>query len=103
MEQILNKLSEIETTANGIMEEADKKKQELSSEMEETCRAFDNRLEQETEQEIQKIRQELERQKDVQLTDLLKNTEEGFAQLDSYYEKNHTTLSRELFQKIIEM
>ena len=102
MEQILNKLSEIETTANGIMEEADKKKQELSSEMEETCRAFDNRLEQETEQEIQKIRQDLERQ-DVQLTDLLKNTEEGFAQLDSYYEKNHTTLSRELFQKIIEM
>ena len=94
MEQILNKLSEIETTANGIMEEADKKKQELSSEMEETCRAFDNRLEQET---------DLERQKDVQLTDLLKNTEEGFAQLDSYYEKNHTTLSRELFQKIIEM
>ena len=60
-------------------------------------------LEQEIEQEIQKIRQDLERQKDVQLTDLLKNTEEGFAQLDSYYEKNHTTLSRELFQKIIEM
>ena len=39
MEQILNKLSEIETTANGIMEEADKKKQALSAEMEETCRA----------------------------------------------------------------
>ena len=103
MEQILNKLSEIETTANGSMEEADKKKQELSAEMEETCRAFDNRLEQETEQEIQKIRQDLERQKDVQLTALLKDTEAGFAQLDSYYEKNHTTLSRELFQKIIEM
>lgn len=103
MEQILNKLSEIETTANGIMEDADKKKQALSAEMEETCRAFDNRLEQETETEIQKIRHDLEHQKDAQLTALRRDTEEGFAQLDSYYEKNHTILSRELFQKIIEM
>lgn len=48
MEQILNKLSEIETTARRIMEDADRTKAALSSEMEQQCRDFDAALEQET-------------------------------------------------------
>lgn len=103
MEQILNKLSEIETTAKGIMEEADRKKQSLSEEMEEKCKAFDSRLEQETETKIGEIRSNLERQKDIQLTTLRNDTETAFAQLDSYYEQNHVSLSQELFQKIIKL
>ena len=35
MEQVLNKLSEIETTANYIMEQAADKKQDLTAQMEE--------------------------------------------------------------------
>ena len=46
MEQILNKLSEIETTARRIMEDADRTKAALSSEMEQQCRDFDAALEQ---------------------------------------------------------
>ena len=38
MEQILNKLSEIETTARRIMEDADRTKAALSSEMEQRFR-----------------------------------------------------------------
>ena len=45
MEQILNKLSEIETTARRIMEDADRTKAALSSEMEQQCRDFDAALE----------------------------------------------------------
>ena len=41
MEQILNKLSEIELTAKRIMEEADETKNALSAEMEQECKAFD--------------------------------------------------------------
>ena len=41
MEQILNKLSEIELTAKRIMEDADSTKSALSAEMEEKCKEFD--------------------------------------------------------------
>ena len=68
MEQILNKLSEIETTARRIMEDADRTKAALSSEMEQQCRDFDAALEQETNKKIQELRNSLEEQKDQELT-----------------------------------
>ena len=52
MEQILNKLSEIELTARRIMEDADRTRASLSAEMEQECKSFDAGLEQETNREI---------------------------------------------------
>ena len=63
MEEILNKLSEIENAARGIMEDADRSKQTLSEEMEKKQKAFDSRLEQETDARIEQIRSDLEREK----------------------------------------
>lgn len=101
MEELLNKLSEIENAARSIMEAADRSKQALSEEMEKKQKAFDRQLEQETDARIEQIRSDLEREKDIELTALRQNTENAYKQLDSYYEKNHERLSRELFQKII--
>ena len=75
MQQILNKLSEIETTARRIMEDADRTKAALSSEMEQQCRDFDAALEQETNKKIQELRNSLEEQKDQELTLLRQKTE----------------------------
>ena len=61
MEQILNKLSEIEITARRIMEDADRTKAALSSEMEQQCRDFDAALEQKTNLNIQDLRNFLEK------------------------------------------
>ncbi|MDO4275132.1 MAG: hypothetical protein Q4D16_15800 [Eubacteriales bacterium] len=103
MEQILSKLSEIEITAKRIMEDADRTKKALSEEMEKKCKDFDAVLETETNAKIQKIRAGLEHEKDTQLTALRKETETTFSALDSYYEKNHKSLSEELFQKILKL
>lgn len=103
MEQILNKLSEIEITARRIMEDADRTKKALSEEMEKKCKDYDAALEKETNAEIQKIRADLEKEKDAQLTALRRETEMSFSQLDSYYEKNHERLSEELFKKILKL
>ena len=89
MEQILNKLSEIEATANAIMQDAARQKKALSEEAEKQTREFDAALEKETGTEIQKIREDLAREKDAQLS-----------RLDAYYEANHESLCSELFQKI---
>ena len=102
MEQILNKLSEIEITAQRIMEDADRTKAALSAEMEQHCKAFDSSLEQETEQKIQERRRQLEQQKDKELTALRNNTEAALRKLESYYNQNHQQLSEELFHKLLE-
>ena len=60
MEQILNKLSEIEITAQRIMEDAGRSKAALSAEMEQQCRNFDAELEQETNRKIQELKDNLE-------------------------------------------
>lgn len=101
MEQILNKLSEIETTAKSILKDADLKKKALSEEMEKQCKEFDALLEQEMDDRIHEIRENLEKEKDARLTALRDDTEKAFKQLDTYYEKNHDRLSEELFRKIL--
>ena len=95
MEQILNKLSEIEITAQRIMEDADRTKAALSAEMEQQCKAFDSSLDQE-------LRRQLEQQKDKELTALRNNTEAALRKLESYYNQNHQQLSEELFHKLLE-
>ena len=96
MEQILNKLSEIEATANAIMQDAARQKQALSEE----AREFDAALEKETGTEIQKIREDLAREKDARINELRAETEDQLSRLDAYYEAHHESLCSELFQKI---
>ena len=99
MEQILNKLSEIEITAERIMEDADRNKAALSDEMEHQCKAFDNALEKETNQKIQELRNNLEDQK---VTMLRHNTEKALENLENFYNQNHGQLSEDLFQQLLE-
>lgn len=103
MEQILNKLSEIELTAQRIMEDCDRQKQTLSGEAEKKCKDYDDQLEAQTAEQIRQIRKQLEQEKDAQLSALRADTEATFSALDAYYEQNHSHLSSELFQKILSM
>ncbi len=102
MEQIIGKLSEIETTAESIMKDAAQKKKALSAEMERQSKEFDTQLEKQTEEKIQEIRRNLEGEKDKRLSALRENTQASLNQLDTYYTKNHERLSREIFEKIIQ-
>ena len=101
MEQILNKLSEIETTANYIMEEASEKKQELSLQMEEQCRAFDAQVDEDTSKQVETIRRSLEQNKEKELSKLRQQTTEMFNKLDIYYKQNHEKLAKELCAQIL--
>ena len=61
MEQILNKLSEIELTAQHIMEDCNQTKQQLSAEAEKNCQDYDQQLEAQTTAQIRQIRQLFEK------------------------------------------
>ena len=84
MEQILNKLSEIELTAQRIMEDCDRQKQQLSEEAEQKCKNYDEQL-------------------DSRLAQLRADTDATFSSLYAHYEQQHSQLSRELFEKILAM
>ena len=103
MEQILNKLSEIELTAQRIMEDCDRQKQQLSEEAEQKCKNYDKQLESRTAAQIRRIRQQLEEEKDSRLAQLRADTDTTFSSLDAHYEQQHSQLSRELFEKILTM
>ena len=103
MEQILNKLSEIEITAERIMEDADRNKAALSADMEHQCKVFDNALEQETNQKIQELRSNLEDQKNQEVTALRHNTEKSFEKLENFYNQNHGQLSEDIFQQLLNL
>ena len=75
MEQILNKLSEIELTAQRIMEDCDRQKQQLSEEAEQKCKNYDKQLESRTAEQIRRIRQQLEEEKDSRLAQLRADTD----------------------------
>ena len=103
MEQILNKLSEIELTAQHIMEDCNQTKQQLSAEAEKNCQDYDQQLEAQTTEQIRRIRQQLEEEKDSRLAQLRADTDATFSSLDAHYEQQHSQLSRELFEKILAM
>lgn len=99
----LNKLSEIELTAQRIMEDCDRQKQQLSEEAEQKCKNYDRQLESRTAEQIRRIRQQLEEEKDSRLAQLRADTDATFSSLDAHYEQQHSQLSRELFEKILTM
>ena len=96
MEQILNKLSEIELTAQHIMEDCNQTKQQLSAEAEKNCQDYDQQLEAQTTAQIRQIRQKLEEEKDTRLSALRTETEATFSALDTYYDDLGTTLGEAL-------
>lgn len=102
MEEIIGKLSAIETTAESIMDDAAKAKKALSADMERQFKEFDSQLEKQTEAKIQEIRCNLENEKDARLASLRDDTQAALKELDSYYQNNHERLSREIFEKIIQ-
>lgn len=101
MELILSKLSEIEITAQKIMEDAVLKKTALSEKMEQDCQSFDAQLEKETAQKLEAVRNRLEAEKALQLQTLHADTENHIASIKDYYHKNQDQLSHRLFQKIL--
>ena len=67
MNNIISKISEIESAASSIMDNANLQKQALSKDMEQRTKAFDEQLEAETNEKIQAMRSEMELEMQKQL------------------------------------
>lgn len=101
MEEVIQKLSEIETTAKGIMKEAEQTKESMTEDMKKKIQEYNQKAEEESSAKIAQMRKSLELRKEEQLTALNQKTQKVLASMDQYYNANHTQLAHDIFSKII--
>ena len=90
MNKIIQRLSEVETAASSIIEEAGAKKKQMAKDQDARIAAFEKQVHEETEK---KIAEELEAQKE--------ELEKQLAHMDRIYEESHSAIARQLLAKIV--
>lgn len=102
MESIVEKLAEIEKTAESIVEHAQARKTEVEREIQAKRDDFDRELDAYTKAELEKIRTQAEAQMDQVLEEQRIQNRSEIECLNAEYEKSHTRYAREILKKITE-
>ena len=103
MEDIINKLAEIEAAASHIMEDVSEQKKQLAQQYEEAVQKFDANIDMEIQNRSDTIRQELEIQMKKGLENQRNEAEQILTQLEAYYTKCHTDMAKEIYDRILRM
>ncbi len=102
MEDIINRLSEIEHTAADIAGHAADEKSRLNAELEQKQKLLDAEITEQTAAKLDALTQHLEESKAQAINDLRTETDALLVSLEKDFEENHTTYARELFARITE-
>lgn len=103
MEEVIQKLSEIESTAKKIMEDAQLQKATLDKNLQQRMKEYDEQSEKQLADELMKRQKALESKTKEQIAALEQKTSNILSELDQYYEKNHERLVQEIFDHITEI
>ena len=101
MEQIIEKLSEIETAASRIMESAAEEKRLMDQQQEERLAACDAEIEAATQKKLEELRTSLKEQSEAELERLRVNVEETLRRMDGVYCRDHDRITDEIYHNII--
>lgn len=101
MEQIIEKLSEIETAASRIMESAADEKRMMDQQQEERISDCDAQIEAATQKKLEELRASLKKQSETELERLRTNMEETLRKMDEIYHRDHDRITDEIYHKII--
>lgn len=103
MDSILNKLTEIESAASAIVENAESQKSVLDREFDEKRKAFDDELEAKTMERIHSIRTDMEKKTQALLNTQSTESGDALEALREEYEKRHTEYARAILRRITEV
>lgn len=103
MKSVIEKLAEIEATAQAIVEHAEVRKHDVEKEVMLMRREFDEKLEAETNAKLQRIREEAEAKMNQRMEEERENNSRAIAQLKEEFDRNHTIYAKEILQKILEV
>ena len=101
MDKVLDKLADIENTASGIMEEANKRKSQFAQEMDEKTRAFDQELEKETQNRIRQVQETMERDMNQKLKEQKERSDRLLLEMETNYKEHRKAHVEELFKEMI--
>lgn len=101
MDQIIEKLSEIEIAASRILDSAANQKKVLDEQQEQRIAAYDKAIEEATAKKVSKLQADLSSRLEKELEKLKQDKEHVSASLESYYDENHDKISTEIYEKII--
>ena len=103
MEDIINKLAEIEAAASHIMKDVSEQKKQLAQQYEQAVQKCDANIDLEIQNRSDTIRQELEIQMKKELENQRNEAEQILTQLEAYYTKCHTNMAKEIYDRILRM
>lgn len=101
MNTVIGKISEVESAATAIMDDANARKKAFAKEMEEKTAAFDARLEEETTKTISDMRAKMEVEMKAKLSEQQSQAAETIKQMEAGYEAHHTAYAKKLFSAMI--
>lgn len=103
MNSVIEKLAEIETTAEAIVEHAEAQKFEVEKEIQKMRDAYDEEVEARTEKELAQIRREGEKKMEELLAAEREKNQSTIEQLKEEFAKNHTAYAQEILKQILEV
>lgn len=103
VDDVIGKLSEIEATAVRILEATDLQKKQLSEDMEEKARLFDEQLSKETEEALKQVQVKLNKEKDEELQKQKEETEAMLTSMQQKYDNEHGAWADSILQSIVRM
>lgn len=101
MDTVIEKISEIESAAASIMNDANERKKAFAKEMEERTAAFDSQLEGETNKKIESLQADMEINMNDRLEKQRKDSQRILEAMEQRYEEHHTQYVEELFNTMI--
>lgn len=101
MDTVIRQISQIETAAVSIIDDANTCKKAFSQRMAEKTEAFDRELEAATEQKIAVLRTAMEIKMNSRLSEQKARAEALLAQMKKNYEDHHWDYVKQLFQSLI--
>lgn len=100
MDNLINKISEIEAAASSVLENMDERKAAFAAEIKEKTAAFDAGLEQETEEAIHQLREQMEAEMKERLARQKADGTKALSKLDEIYKSSHAALAADLFHQM---
>ena len=103
MKSVIEKLAEIEATAQAIVEHAEVRKHDGEKEGMLMKKEFDEKLERETTEKIQEIREEREEKVNQKMEEERTKNARVIKQLKEEFDKNLTVYAKEILKNILEV
>ena len=103
MKSVIEKLAEIEATAQAIVEHAEVRKYDAEKEVMLMRTEFDEKLAKETDEKLRKIRAEREENLNLKMEEERKKNERFIEQLKDEFAEHHTVYAKEILNNILEV